>query len=93
MNFYIKSVASISPFSHPADSPYSNAIICADPDLSSVIDPKLTRRMSHVIKMGIGAALQAIEGANIIQPDAIITGTAYGCLDDTGVFLKKQVLL
>ena len=92
MDFFIRSIGSISPFSHPAASPYSNAVICADPDLTNIIDAKLTRRMSHVIKMGIGAAMQAIQDAGNVQPDAIITGTAYGCLDDTGVFLKKQVL-
>jgi 3-oxoacyl-[acyl-carrier-protein] synthase II len=92
MPVYIRSIASISPFSHPAVSLYPNAITCADPDLSNIIDAKLTRRMSHVIKMGMGAAMQAIQGAGNVQPDAIITGTAYGCLDDTGVFLKKQVL-
>jgi 3-oxoacyl-(acyl-carrier-protein) synthase len=47
--------------------------------------------MSHIIKMGLAAALQALKEANLQQPDAVITGTAYGCLDDTGVFLKKQV--
>lgn len=91
MSCYIRSVACISPFSHPADSPYSNALVCADPDLNHLIDAKLTRRMSHVIKMGIGAAMHALAQAGLQQPDAIITGTAYGCLDDTGVFLKKQV--
>lgn len=92
MDLFIRSIASISPFSHPAVSPYSNAIVCADPDLNNIVDPKLTRRMSHVIKLGIGAAMQAVHQAGNIKPDAIITGTAYGCLDDTGVFLKKQVL-
>jgi 3-oxoacyl-(acyl-carrier-protein) synthase len=91
MDFFIRSIASISPFSHPAESPYGNAVVCADPDLSHTIDPKLTRRMSHIIKMGLAAALQALNEAGLQQPDAVITGTAYGCLDDTGVFLKKQV--
>lgn len=92
MDFFIRSIASVSPFSHPAVSPFSNALVCADPDLNNIIDPKLSRRMSHVIKMGIGAAMQAMQQADNITPDAIITGTAYGCLDDTGIFLKKQVL-
>jgi hypothetical protein len=32
-----------------------------------------------------------MEEAAVSMPDAIITGTAYGCLDDTGVFLNKMV--
>lgn len=91
MDFYIRSIASISPFSHPAESPFNNAVVCADPDLGPAVDPKLTRRMSHIIKMGLASALQALNEAKLQQPDAVITGTAYGCLDDTGVFLKKQV--
>ncbi len=92
MNIYIRSIGAISPHSHPAAIQHTDhSIRCADPDLSGYVDPKLTRRMSHVIKMGIAAAMEALKEANIQQPDAIITGTAYGCLDETGVFLKKQI--
>ena len=91
MDFFIRSIAGVSPFSHPAESPYPHALVCADPDLGTIVDPKLTRRMSHVIKMGLGAAMEALKESGLQQPDAVITGTAYGCLDDTGVFLKKQV--
>lgn len=42
--------------------------------------------------MGIAASMQALELAGNLHPDAIVVGTAYGCLDDTGVFLKKQVM-
>jgi 3-oxoacyl-(acyl-carrier-protein) synthase len=41
--------------------------------------------------MGVAAALQCLQEAEIKNPDAIITGTAYGCLEDTGVFLQKMV--
>eukprot|EP01035_Chromulina_nebulosa_P063720 gene63720-87143_t len=45
MNCYIKSTASISPASLPATKqPDSTAIRCADPDLSGIVDPKLSRR-------------------------------------------------
>jgi 3-oxoacyl-(acyl-carrier-protein) synthase len=91
MNIYISSVSAITPASHPAESPFSNALVCADADLTGLLDHKLTRRMSHVIKMGVGTALKALQEAKISQPDAIITGTAYGCLDDTGIFLKRQI--
>jgi 3-oxoacyl-[acyl-carrier-protein] synthase II len=92
MNFYITSTAAISPASLPAVKQLDNtALRCADPDLTGIVDPKLSRRMSHVIKLGIATAIEALQQAGDIKPDAIITGTAYGCLDDTGIFLKKQV--
>lgn len=47
--------------------------------------------MSRIIQMGVGAASECLQEAGTAIPDAIITGTAYGCLQDTGVFLTKMV--
>ncbi len=47
--------------------------------------------MSRIIRMGVGAAVSCLRDAGIDKPDAIVTGTAYGCLADTGVFLTKMV--
>lgn len=47
--------------------------------------------MSRIIRMGVAAATECLQEAGISQPDAIITGTAYGCLEDTGVFLTRMV--
>jgi 3-oxoacyl-(acyl-carrier-protein) synthase len=41
--------------------------------------------------MGAAAAFMAIKESGIEKPDAIITGTGYGCLDDTGIFLEKMI--
>lgn len=62
-----------------------------DPDYKQWIDIKLIRRMSRVIKMGVAASQLSLQEAGIQSPTAIITGTAYGCLADTGVFLNKMV--
>lgn len=64
---------------------------CVEPDYSKIIEPKLIRRMSRIIKMGVAAALDCLQEAGTKTPDAIITGTAYGCLEDTEIFLKKMV--
>ena len=37
------------------------------------------------------SAKLSLQEAGIEKPEAIITGTAYGCLDDTGVFLTKMI--
>lgn len=47
--------------------------------------------MSRIIRMGVAAAIECLKEANVSVPDAIITGTAYGCLEDTGSFLGKMV--
>jgi 3-oxoacyl-(acyl-carrier-protein) synthase len=64
---------------------------CIEPEYSQWIDPKWMRRMSRVIKMGTAAAMECLRQAKIKTPDALITGTAYGCLEDTEIFLKKMV--
>lgn len=62
-----------------------------EPDYEEWIDPRQLRRMSRVIRMGITAGLMALRDAKVNVPDGIITGTAYGCLEDTGIFLNKMV--
>jgi 3-oxoacyl-[acyl-carrier-protein] synthase II len=41
--------------------------------------------------MGVAASMECLKEADVKKPDAIITGTAYGCLEDTGLFLSKMV--
>lgn len=60
-----------------------------EPDYTKVIDPKMLRRMSRIIRMGVAAAMECLAGKT---PDAIVTGTAYGCLEDTTVFLDRMVV-
>lgn len=94
---YIRSTGNISPqpsFGELLKKPavYSgNRLTCVEPDYSKILDPKLIRRMSHIIKMGVAAAMECLKDAGIDNPDAIITGTAYGCLADTESFLTKMV--
>lgn len=68
-----------------------NRLVCIEPDYKEFIDVKLIRRMSRIIRMGVAAAMECLKEAGIAVPDAIVTGTAYGCLEDTGLFLGKMV--
>ena len=61
------------------------------PDYKEFIDPKLIRRMSHVIKMGVAAGRDCLNKAGIQNPGAIITGSAYGCIEDTVTFLTRII--
>lgn len=64
-----------------------------EPDYKEYIDPKLIRRMSGIIKRGVAAAKQCLIDAGIEMPDAIVTGTALGCLEDTVTFLTRVIEL
>jgi 3-oxoacyl-[acyl-carrier-protein] synthase II len=99
MTIYINGTGCISPQETAQGGPllatpreYEQVrLATVDPDYKQWIDVKQIRRMSRVVKMGVGAAHLSMEAAGITNVDAIITGTAYGCLDDTGVFLTKMV--
>ncbi|MEO6834013.1 MAG: beta-ketoacyl synthase chain length factor [Chitinophagaceae bacterium] len=66
-------------------------LLALEPDYTNTIPPMQLRRMSKAVRMGIGAAKNCLEMAEISKPDAIIVGTAFGCLQDTENFLKKMV--
>lgn len=99
MKAYIRSATAISPqktFNNPAflDDPaeYRNSRLTSiEPDYSEAIDPRSIRRMSRIIKMSVASALACLKDAGISNPDAIVTGTAYGCLEDTGIFLTNII--
>ncbi|MEO6254534.1 MAG: beta-ketoacyl synthase chain length factor [Ferruginibacter sp.] len=95
---YIRATGNISPqktFGHQplvdAVAYTGNRLSCIEPDYKEFIDPKQIRRMSRIIRMGVAAAMECLQEAEIKIPDAIVTGTAYGCLEDTNSFLSKMV--
>jgi len=101
MKIYIRSSACISPqktfgkvsFLREAVEYNENRLRVIEPDYAEFIDPKLIRRMSHIIKMGVAAAQECLHKSNTIMPGAIITGTALGCLEDTVTFLTRLIEL
>ena len=101
MKIYIRSSACISPQKTFGNSnllteavEYTKIRLRAiDPDYTAFIDPKLIRRMSHIIKMGVAATQECLNRSNIEMPGAIITGTAYGCSEDTASFLTRIIEL
>lgn len=64
---------------------------CIEPEYNTWIDPRAIRRMSRIIRMGVASSFAALREAGVEKPDAIITGTALGCLADTGIFLSKMI--
>jgi len=101
MKIYIRSSSCISPqktfenvsFLTEAVEYNETRLRAIEPDYTAFIDPKLIRRMSHIIKMGVAAAQECLNWSNIEMPGAIIAGTAYGCLEDTVSFLTRIIEL
>lgn len=94
---FIQAAAGISPqpsfsalLTEPAEYAGSR-LTCIEPDYGQLIDPKMIRRMSRIIKMGVAAAMDCLKASATQMPGAIITGTAYGCLADTEAFLSKMI--
>jgi len=95
---YIRSVGMISPqVTFAQEVPLGISTIhegrrmnAIEPDYKIIFGPKSIRRMSRIIRMGSAAAVECMYHSGLIMPDAIITGTAYGCLEDTIIFLNKM---
>ncbi|MCX6333611.1 MAG: beta-ketoacyl synthase chain length factor [Bacteroidia bacterium] len=98
MEAFINSLSAISPQNTFAEEKllheareYNNVrfLRCVEPQYSTFIDPMASRRMSRIIKMGVCSAIKCLQEAGINNPDAIITGTGMGCVEDTGRFLAS----
>jgi len=51
----------------------------------------MIRRMSRIVKMGVAASATCLRNANVEMPAAILTATAYGCLEDSASFLRSMI--
>jgi 3-oxoacyl-(acyl-carrier-protein) synthase len=69
----------------------SRHIRCQDPDFSVFIPPMVARRMSKIIKRAIVSSKMALADAGLEMPDAIISGTGLGCIEDTEKFLSAMI--
>jgi 3-oxoacyl-(acyl-carrier-protein) synthase len=99
MKVYIRSAGNISPqhslvrnsfFNRREELP-KDRWRAVEPDYTRYVDAKMIRRMSRIVKMGVASAMECLQQAGVEMPGAIITGTAYGCLEDTGIFLRRMI--
>jgi 3-oxoacyl-(acyl-carrier-protein) synthase len=99
MKVYIRSAGNISPqhsndpalFFSRRETCSGNRMHAIEPDYGQYVDAKMIRRMSRIVKMGVAAAMECLRSAGQPMPEAIVTGTAYGCLEDTGIFLRRMI--
>ena len=94
---YIKSATQIS-----AQQPLSESWMTApqtlegsyvrslDPTFRDWLSPMESRRLGRLLKRALVTATEAMSKAGISQPDAIITGTGLGCIENTELLLNQM---
>jgi 3-oxoacyl-(acyl-carrier-protein) synthase len=65
--------------------PFNRSI---DPSFKDYISPIEARRMGKILKRAIATSKEAIKSSGLESVDAIITGTGYGCIENTEFFLE-----
>ena len=58
-----------------------------EPDTKGLIVPSEARRMSKILKRTVSTAITALNNSDVEHPDAIITGTGMGCMENSEKFL------
>ncbi len=96
---YINGTGIISPQKTLGISAFPDEIIlvesdmmkCQEPNYKDYVSGDLVRRMSRLIKMGVSASKVCLRDGDSLLPDAIITGTGLGCIEDTEKFLGSMI--
>jgi 3-oxoacyl-[acyl-carrier-protein] synthase II len=96
MEAYIRGIGNISPqptfdrdtFLEEIREYQSARMQAFDPDYKLYLQPNQLRRMSHILRMGVTSAGICLQDAGVEKPDAIITGTGLGMMEETEKFLS-----
>lgn len=67
------------------DGPYTRSI---DPNFKQYLSPTESRRLGKILKRALVTSVEAIRNSHTEMPDAIITGTGLGCIENTEFFLS-----
>ncbi len=91
---FLLSVTQISAQEPLCEDWKGNPISLAEPltrsreaDYKQFVSPIEARRMGKMLKRAIATARTAIKEASIEEPEAIVTGTGLGCIENTEIFL------
>lgn len=98
MTIYINSIKQISVQQPLSEEWFDKPIIYDAPNVSAIdadykqyFAPNVARRLGKILKRALLVSKKAMEESGISQPDAIITGTGLGCIENTEIFLYKLV--
>jgi 3-oxoacyl-[acyl-carrier-protein] synthase II len=95
MEAYIRGIANISPqptfdngsFLEDIREYHTARLLAVSPEYRNYLQPNQLRRMCRHLKMGVTAAGMCLRDALVEMPDAIITGTGLGMMEETEKFL------
>ena len=62
-----------------------------DPDFKQFISAGDARRMGKLLKRALTTSISALQESGVTDPDAIITGTGFGSVENTELFLEAMV--
>ena len=60
-----------------------------DPNFRDWLNPLDSRRMGKILKRALVTAQKVMHDSGVQQPDAVITGTGLGCIENTELFLDQ----
>ncbi len=60
-----------------------------DPNFRQYLDPMQSRRMGKILKRALVTAIKSVNDSGMEMPDAVITGTGLGCIENTELFLGQ----
>jgi len=69
----------------------TNILPVINPNYKDYIPPAAARRMAKGVKMGVVASSLALKDSKVETPDAIITGTGMGCVQDSEKFVSAVI--
>ncbi|MDE6296761.1 MAG: beta-ketoacyl synthase chain length factor [Muribaculaceae bacterium] len=63
-----------------------------EPDLKGIVSPVVSRRLGRILKRAVATSFSALKDAGIKVPDAIITATGVGCMENSEKFLYDMLI-
>ena len=97
-NIYINAIKQISAQQPLVDDWFENPIFYSEPyvralepDYKQFFTPNESRRLGKILKRALLVSRQTMSESGVTSPDAIITGTGLGCIENTEIFLDKLV--
>jgi 3-oxoacyl-(acyl-carrier-protein) synthase len=97
MNIYIQAAEQISVQQPLSDSWFYKPVLyhkvyvpAVEPDYRNFIAPNKARRLGRILKRAIATSQRAAQNSGISMPDAVISGTGLGCVENTEYFLMAM---
>jgi 3-oxoacyl-(acyl-carrier-protein) synthase len=97
-SIYINSIKQISAQQPLTDERFDNPVLyneqyirAIDADYKQYFTANEARRFGKILKRALLVSREAMKESGVANPDAIITGTGLGCIENTEIFLDKLV--